>query len=193
MADNRKPQKTRYQGVAYVIGGNSYRGRKAFLVAGFVLPAIGLSGLTVSHMLEEQNTDLAVSLGSRGEKIAQSNIPTSEKVLVKLRGKFGEGLVITDRHIYILKWGFMAGSTFGGRCIAYPFKNISGVKITKNILTGVFEVMTPGNQDAPKSYWGNKNSAIKADDAVAFVGSKTFEPFQKAANLCRDLIAEAHQ
>lgn len=39
MADNRKPQKTRYQGVAYVIGGNSYRGRKAFLVAGFVLPA----------------------------------------------------------------------------------------------------------------------------------------------------------
>lgn len=39
MAENRKPQKTRYQGVAYVIGGNSYRGRKAFLVAGFVLPA----------------------------------------------------------------------------------------------------------------------------------------------------------
>lgn len=38
MAENRKPQKTRYQGVAYVIGGNSYRGHKAFLVAGFVIP-----------------------------------------------------------------------------------------------------------------------------------------------------------
>ena len=144
-------------------------------------------------MSEEQDAGLIAPLGSRGEKIAQGNIPSSEKTLVKLRGKFGQGLIITDRHIYILKWGFMAGSTFGGRCIAYPFKNISGVKITKNILTGVFEVMTPGNQDAPKSYWGNQNSAIKADDAVAFVGSKMFEPFQKAANLCRDLIAESHR
>ncbi|MDE2173260.1 MAG: hypothetical protein KGJ31_01490 [Patescibacteria group bacterium] len=39
MAANRQTQKTRYQGVSDVIGGNSYRGRKAFLVAGFVLPA----------------------------------------------------------------------------------------------------------------------------------------------------------
>ena len=32
-------KKTRHQGVSSVIGGNSYRGRKAFLVAGFVVPA----------------------------------------------------------------------------------------------------------------------------------------------------------
>ena len=146
-------------------------------------------------MSQEVDPSLIVPLGSRGENLLQGNLSSSEKLLAKLRGKFGEGLVITDRHIYILKWGFMAGSMFGGRCIAYPYKNISGVKITKNILTGVFEVMTPGNQDAPKSYWSqNKDSnAIKADDAVAFVGSKSFEPFQKAANLCRDIIAEAHQ
>lgn len=146
-------------------------------------------------MSQEVDPSLIVPLGSRGEKLLQSNLASSEKVFAKLRGQFGEGLVITDRHIYILKWGFMAGSTFGGRCIAYPYKNISGVKITKNILSGVFEVMTPGNQDAQKSYWSQSksNSAVKADDAIAFAGTKTFEPFQKAANLCRDLINEAHQ
>ncbi|MHB8860388.1 MAG: hypothetical protein ACYC48_01485 [Minisyncoccota bacterium] len=143
--------------------------------------------------IQEQNGELITPLGSRGERLLQSNLATDEKVIAKLKGQFGQGLVITDRHIYILKWGFMAGSTFGGRCIAYPFKNISSVKITKNLLSGVFEVVTPGNQDASKSYWGKKgDDANKADDAVAFLG-KTFDGFQKATNLCRDIISEAHK
>ena len=38
MVENRQTQKTRHQGVSDVIWGNSYRGLRAFLVAGFVLP-----------------------------------------------------------------------------------------------------------------------------------------------------------
>ena len=49
MAENRQTQKTRHQGVSDVIGGNSYRGRKAFLVAGFVLPAHQVYPLTLTR------------------------------------------------------------------------------------------------------------------------------------------------
>ena len=65
MVDKRKPQKTRYQGVAYVIWGNSYRGRKAFLVAGFVLPAdqdLSLKSDAVWKMLNQDKRQISILL-----------------------------------------------------------------------------------------------------------------------------------
>lgn len=137
--------------------------------------------------------DLVQAIGSRGRKLLAENIGSDEKVLVQLQGAFGQVLVVTDKRFYIIKWGFMTGSTFGGQCLAFEYKNISGVKITKNFATGLFEIVTPGNQDTQKSYWGsnNRNNANKADNIVVF-RRKSFGPFQQAANLARDLINQAH-
>ena len=41
MVANRERQKTRYQGVVHVAWGNSCRGLRSLLVAGFVFLAIG--------------------------------------------------------------------------------------------------------------------------------------------------------
>ena len=131
-------------------------------------------------------------IGQRGERLLQRNISPGENILYKLKGHFGQALAITDKRFYILKWGFMAGSMFGGRCIAFEFKNVSAVKMTTSVITGVFEVITPGNQDRAIGYWGTRaNDAKKADDAVTFPRQQ-FDIFQQAVNACRELINQAH-
>jgi len=137
---------------------------------------------------------LIQSLGGRGEKIFKENlVDEMEKTIVKLKGSFGEGLIITDKRFYVLKWGFMAGNTFGGRCNVFEFASITGVEIKKNWLTGTFEVLTPATQNSQKSYWGNgASSAIKSDNIVTFQQNK-FNYFQGAVNLGRELISKFHR
>lgn len=130
-------------------------------------------------------------LGSRGEKLVRDNI-SDDKVLVKLQGSFGEAIVITDRNLYVLKWGFMAGNFLGGRCIAFVHRNIVGLEIKKGWVTGTFEVLTPATQNAQKSYWGaSSNSAIQSDNVVTFQSNK-FDLFQEAVKIGRELINKSH-
>jgi hypothetical protein len=135
------------------------------------------------------------NFGGRGEKLLRDNLKDHEKVLVKIKGTWGEGLVITDKRFYILKWGFMAGNTFGGRCMAFDLKNVTGLEIKKSLMTGTFEILTPATQNAQKSYWSSgSNSAAESDNVITFQRSD-FTVFQEAANVGRDLIGNhgAHQ
>lgn len=136
---------------------------------------------------------LVEDLGGRGEKLFDDNISKSEQVVVKVKGSLGEGLVITDKRLYVLKWGFMAGSAFGGRCMAFEFKNISSLEIKKNLLTGTLEVLTAATQNSQnKNYFGTgQNSAIESDNIVTFQGVD-FKLFQEVTNIGRDMINKAH-
>lgn len=138
----------------------------------------------------EQN--LIESLG-RGEKLLQKNVESDEKILVKLLGNFGQAFVITSKRLYVLKWGFVVGLTFGGKCNSFELSNITGIQIKHSIFTGVVEVITPGNQDRRNiGYWGQGNDdAIKSDNAVTFE-TRDLKFFQEAVNLGRNLIANVH-
>jgi hypothetical protein len=132
--------------------------------------------------------DLVENLGSRGEKILENNISQTEKVSLKLKGAHGEALVLTDKRLYILKWGYMVGSTFGGRCLGFHFNDIMGVELRKGFLTGIVEILTPATQNTHKSYWGKgENSAIMSDNAVSFARDK-FSKFQEAVAVVREVI-----
>ena len=72
---------------------------------------------------------LIMPLHKRGEKLLTDNLSQDETVLVKLPGQFGQGLVMTNKRLYIVKWGFQAGSTFGGKCIAYEYRNITALEM----------------------------------------------------------------
>jgi len=126
-------------------------------------------------------------ISSRGERILQDNISEGENILISLRGSFGQALIATEKRLYILKWGFQAGSLFGGRCLAFDYKNITGVTITKNFSTGMIEIISAGTQEKKLT----NTTAIKADNAVAFY-RKSFDSFQKASNFIRELINQAH-
>jgi hypothetical protein len=137
------------------------------------------------------SNNLVYELGSRGESLVRENIH-GDKIIVKLQGSFGEGLVITDKRIYVLKWGFMAGNFLGGRCIAFGFNNIVGLEIRKGWATGTFEILTPSTQNTQKTYWGSgENSAIKSDNIVTFQSNK-FQIFQEAVRIGRELIHNPH-
>jgi hypothetical protein len=146
---------------------------------------------TGENKIAEEYSHLVQRLGGRGERLVRDNI-SGDKVLVKLQGSFGEALVITDRNLYVLKWGFMAGNFLGGRCIAFGHRNIVGLEIKKGWVTGTFEVLTPATQNAQKSYWGSgSNSAIQSDNVVTFQSNK-FDLFQEAVKIGRELINKSH-
>jgi hypothetical protein len=142
---------------------------------------------------DNKNNDLVQGFKGRGEKLLKENIVNdNEKFLVKLQGTFGEGLVITNQRMYVLKWGFMAGNTGGGRCNVYEFRNITGLEIKKGMLTGTFEVLTPSNQNAQKSYWDTgSNSAVASDNVVTFQKDQ-FGSFQRAVKMGRELVNDFH-
>jgi hypothetical protein len=140
--------------------------------------------------MQNTNSSLIESLGSRGEKHLAANIHHDEKILAKVKGTWGQGLVLTDRHVYIVKWGYMTGNTFGGRCSAFSYDQVVGIEIKKNLLTGVIEVLTAATRDAHLSYWAQKgNSAFKSNYAISFA-VQMFDKFQRATVLARDLISK---
>jgi hypothetical protein len=123
-----------------------------------------------------------------------SNLEKDEKVLSKLRGRFGQGLVVTERHIFVLKWGYMAGNMFGGRCIGYAYPSITALELKKHATYGLVQILTPATHDNRKlSYWDNNNNndADKSDNAVVFGSDKTnIELFQEAVMLARGVMVK---
>jgi len=135
--------------------------------------------------------DLIVNLGGRGEQILKKNLQAGEALIAKLKGSFGEAFVVTERNVYIVKWGFMAGQFFGGRCNCYPFQKIIGIECKKHLTTGTVEVLTAANQNIRgMSYWGvGANSAAQSDNAVSFF-TQDYEKFQEAVNQARKLMVD---
>lgn len=142
-------------------------------------------------MITKDQDNLIQKLDGRGEKLVKANIG-EDKIIVKLKGSFGEALVITDRNLYVLKWGFMAGNFLGGRCMSFGLRNIVGLEIKKGWTTGTFEVLTAATQNAQKSYWGTgSNNAIQSDNVITFQSSM-FNLFQEAVKIGRELINKSH-
>lgn len=143
---------------------------------------------------QAQGAELVMPLKGRGDKIVAENISSEENVLVKLQGDFGQALVMTNKRLYIVKWGFQTGSTFGGKCIAYEYKNISAIESRKHMTTRLLQVLTPATQDRNLSYWGERgkgNNAIESDSAITYP-KKLDTQFQKAIEVARRVTEKAH-
>lgn len=136
--------------------------------------------------------NLLENLGKRGEKILSENlVDKNEKISVKLKGSFGEAFILTDKRVYVLKWGFMAGNLIGGRCNAFDFHRIIGLEIKKEFGGGILEVLTAANQNTQKSCWGTgENDAIKSDNVIVFNWDKS-DLFQEATRKVRKLLSES--
>lgn len=138
---------------------------------------------------------LIMPLKGRGEKILADNLSPDEKVMVKLQGQFGQALVMTNKRLYIVKWGMQAGSTFGGKCIAYEYRNITAIEIRKHAMSRFVQILTPATQDRKLSYWASSDkpeSAIASDFAITYESKK--DPlFQEAVNTARRVMEKLHE
>jgi hypothetical protein len=133
-------------------------------------------------------------LGGRGERILKKNLQRDEILIAKLKGSFGEAFVITNHNVYVVKWGFMAGQFFGGRCNCYPYQRIVGIECKKGLATGTVEVLTAANQNIKGiSYWGlGSRSAAQSDNAISFFNND-YERFQEAVNRARKFMVDGKQ
>lgn len=138
-------------------------------------------------MNKNDGVDLKEDLGKRGNKLAEENI--RDDIKYALKGDFGQAIVVTARAVYVLKWGFQAGFTFGGGCTPYPFSNIITVQVQKKLTSRYLEVITAGNQDKKLSYWASgADSAMKAPNVITF-SNKDYNKFQTLAAHIHDQIA----
>ena len=154
---------------------------------------VALIWYTVALKIINQSKSIRLidNLGGRGEKILKKNLQAGEGLIAKLKGSFGEAFVVTDHNIYVVKWGFMTGQFFGGRCNCYPFQRIVGIEYKKNLISGTVEVLTAANQNIRgMSYWGmGANSAIQSDNAVSFL-DRDHKKFQEVVNRARELMTD---
>jgi len=138
----------------------------------------------------EDNAFFIEDLGRKGEKILADNLLEDEVLKAKIKGTHGEALVITDRRLYVVKWGFMAGNIFGGRCNSFDFKNIVGIELNKGPLTGTVEIITPATQSTKANYWSNQS--IKSDNIITFTSNK-FGLFGETVKMGREMIEKNRQ
>ena len=112
-------------------------------------------------------------------------LPPREKVFVKLRGTFSEGLVCTSTRVIILKSGFMTGQLFGTNTFQLPYSQVTGVRVRFNLFTGYFEISAGGMQNTDKNFWDNDKqfSPAKAPNCVSINGRGNASKFQRACGL----------
>lgn len=139
---------------------------------------------------------LVLPIKERGEKILKDNLAPDEKILAKVQGNFGQAIVLTNKRLYIVKWGFQTGSTFGGKCIAYEYKAITAIELRKHMTNRLIVVMTPATRDNSKlSYWGERgksDNATESDYAITYSDKKLDSTFQAIINLAREIVNKAH-
>ena len=131
---------------------------------------------------------LIQNLTGKGEEVFNENVTKEEKILVKIRGYSGQGLVITSKKLYIIKWGFFTGNPFAGKCIAFNFKDITGLEIRKGIEQGKLEVLSPATQNIQ----GGQQDFEK-DNIVTFIKKEKYDLFQEAVNIARELITKSRE
>jgi hypothetical protein len=115
-----------------------------------------------------------------------------EKVHVKLKGAFKEGLICTDSRVIILKSGFMTGQIFGTDTFQQTYAAISGVQVKYNLMSGYFEVSAGGMQNSVKSYWSSDKNAdpSKAPNCVSLNSKAQKANFQAAASFITNKLGE---
>jgi hypothetical protein len=93
-------------------------------------------------------------LNYKNRSLLQDNMHSGELVDFCLVGEFNQAIVSLDDRLFVLKSGFMAGSTFGSRVTSIYYRDITSIEVNTGLLMGVIEVCTPSYEGTrTKSYW----------------------------------------
>jgi Short C-terminal domain len=125
-------------------------------------------------------------------KLLQANLSDGEQVELYAQGNSDQTVVLTDRHVFILKTGFMAGQSFGGKATSFAYGQITAVEVRVSMMSGIFEIRAAGMSATDISYYGNsKDSAYKAPNAIP-INKNRAALFQDVAKRIRERIDATH-
>jgi hypothetical protein len=134
-------------------------------------------------------------LHGRAEKLLTQSLGPGEPVLGRLNGASNiECLVLTDHRAIIIKVGWRAGQTLGGKVTSFDYRNISSVEVRASMLTGTFEISSGGMQGPERSYWAinGPNGSWQAPNTIP-IRKDQQAIFHRVATFIRERSRESMQ
>jgi hypothetical protein len=134
-------------------------------------------------------------LGKRLRREFELNTENGETARFCVRGKRGHALVCLDDRLLILKRGFRAGAPFGAIAATIFYRDVTGIQVRMQLVSGWIEISTPSFQGAERTRTRRNHSTV----AAGVVGQPNCVPvrrrhvalYQAALADLRRLIADA--
>ena len=130
----------------------------------------------------------------RAEKALQQTLVSGETVMCQVTGiARSQALVLTDQRAIIIKVGFRAGQTLGGKTTSFEYRNITNVEVRTGMMTGVFQLGMAGMPVQESAYWGKgkQDDAWKTPNTLPIAKRQVAE-FQRVAGIVRERMTAAH-
>ena len=125
----------------------------------------------------------------------EQNIGPEENVHIALVGASNQTLIALDYRLIIVKLGFMAGATFGGRVTSFNYRDITAFEVNTGWTTGVVEILASGYLGGKeKDYWASDKDRdpFKMSNCVP-IPKKAAAQWQPYLQWIRERIEEAHR
>lgn len=106
----------------------------------------------VSEEIVQEASDAYLHIPAKSKKIYDAN-SGSKAVDFVIVGSSSQCLVALPQSCIIVKPGFMAGATGGGRFTEFHYTDITGIEVNTGIVNAVVEVTTPAYQGKSKDFW----------------------------------------
>lgn len=115
------------------------------------------------------------------QKALDDNIRPGEEIVISLNPNVGEGLVVTDSRVMILKAGTTVGAgVFGARCKSFRFGDISSVDLRIGVFGGHLQITVAGSAEVKDLGFMDMP---KAENAVTFGQTYKSEMKEIAAHI----------
>jgi hypothetical protein len=101
-------------------------------------------------------------LGRRLRREFALNTEHGETARFCVRGKRGHALVCLDDRLLILKRGFRAGAPFGAIAATIFYRDVTGIQVRMQLVSGWIEISTPSFQGAERTRTRRSRSAVAA-------------------------------
>jgi hypothetical protein len=134
-------------------------------------------------------------LGRRLRREFALNTGDGETARFCVRGKRGHALVCLDDRLLILKGGFRAGAPFGAMAATIFYRDVTGIQVRMQLVSGWIEISTPSFQGADRA----RTRSDRSPAAARVTGQPNCVPvrrrhiatYQAALGELRRLIADA--
>jgi hypothetical protein len=73
----------------------------------------------------------------------ERNVGGDDDVRICIRGDLGHAIVCLDDRLLVLKAGFHAGTTFGAMAATIYYRDVTGIQIRTQLLSGWIEISSP--------------------------------------------------
>lgn len=107
-----------------------------------------------TELPEEGVIDPYSQIPAKARKVYDANRGSTDVDFI-IVGTSSQCLIALTESCIIVKAGFMAGATGGGRFTEFHYSDITGIEVNTGMMSAVLEVTTPAYQGRSKDFWSS--------------------------------------